>query len=149
MSVHYIDALVQERRNCIANALELRFSCTNPSICAVEYLFELSVILCLSSWFQVHEISFLQFLNSDFPYGVIMKWCLICSTSGAHELISNWCPTTFTHPHVLTWYLHWNHVPFLLQKLPMVGIRYWRPMIRNEPVALIIMPHVSCVFMGV
>ena len=27
----YIDGLVQERRNSIANALELRFSCTNPS----------------------------------------------------------------------------------------------------------------------
>ena len=28
----YIDGLVQERRNCIANALELRLYCTNPSI---------------------------------------------------------------------------------------------------------------------
>ena len=28
----YIDGLVQERRNSIANALELRLSCTNPSI---------------------------------------------------------------------------------------------------------------------
>ena len=27
-----IDRLVQERRNSIANALELRLSCTNPSI---------------------------------------------------------------------------------------------------------------------
>ena len=30
---HHIDGLVQERRNSIANALELRLSCTNPSIC--------------------------------------------------------------------------------------------------------------------
>ena len=29
----YIDGLVQERRNSIANALDLRLSCTNPSIC--------------------------------------------------------------------------------------------------------------------
>ena len=29
----YIDGFVQERRNSIANALELRLSCTNPSIC--------------------------------------------------------------------------------------------------------------------
>ena len=29
---HYIAGLMQERRNSIANALELRFSCTNPSI---------------------------------------------------------------------------------------------------------------------
>ena len=28
----YIDGLVQERRNSIANALELHLSCTNPSI---------------------------------------------------------------------------------------------------------------------
>ena len=30
MSVHHIDRLVQERRNSIANALELRLSCTEP-----------------------------------------------------------------------------------------------------------------------
>ena len=29
----YIDGLVKERRNSIANALELRLSCTNPSTC--------------------------------------------------------------------------------------------------------------------
>ena len=32
-SVH-IDGFVQERRNSIVTALELRLSCTNPSICA-------------------------------------------------------------------------------------------------------------------
>ena len=30
--VEYIDGLVQEKRNSIANALELRLSCTNPSL---------------------------------------------------------------------------------------------------------------------
>ena len=29
----YVNGLVQERRNSIANALELRLSCTNPSMC--------------------------------------------------------------------------------------------------------------------
>ena len=29
----YIDGLVQERRNSSALAMELRLSCTNPSIC--------------------------------------------------------------------------------------------------------------------
>ena len=29
---HHYDGLMQERRNSIANALELRLSCTNPSI---------------------------------------------------------------------------------------------------------------------
>ena len=34
--IAYIDGLVQERRNSIANALELRPSCTNPLIYAEE-----------------------------------------------------------------------------------------------------------------
>ena len=32
-SEHDMDGLVQKRRNSIANALELRHSCTNTSIC--------------------------------------------------------------------------------------------------------------------
>ena len=32
----YIDGSVQERRNSIANALELHLSCTNPSICRTK-----------------------------------------------------------------------------------------------------------------
>ena len=32
IGLDYIDGLVQERRNSIVNALELRLSCTNPSI---------------------------------------------------------------------------------------------------------------------
>ena len=32
ISVVYIDGLVQERRNSIANAMELRLFCINPSI---------------------------------------------------------------------------------------------------------------------
>ena len=34
----HIDGLVQERRNSTANALELRLSCTYPSICTVHWL---------------------------------------------------------------------------------------------------------------
>ena len=30
-----MDGLVQERRNSIANAMELRLSCTNPSKCSM------------------------------------------------------------------------------------------------------------------
>ena len=36
-AINYIDGLVQERRNSIANALELRLSCTNSSI--YKYIF--------------------------------------------------------------------------------------------------------------
>ena len=32
LPVEYIDGLAQERRNPIANALDLRLSCTHPSI---------------------------------------------------------------------------------------------------------------------
>ena len=32
MCAHHIDGLVQERRNSIANAPELRLSCNNPSM---------------------------------------------------------------------------------------------------------------------
>ena len=34
LNLYHINWLVQERRNSIANALELRLSCTNPSICS-------------------------------------------------------------------------------------------------------------------
>ena len=39
--IFHIDGLVQERRNSTANALELRLSCTNPSI-----------------WYQSHPVGF-------------------------------------------------------------------------------------------
>ena len=38
----YVDGLVQERRNSIANALELRLSSTNPSIYLVCNQFSMS-----------------------------------------------------------------------------------------------------------
>ena len=34
----YFDEFVQERRNSIANTLELRLSCTNPSICPLTQI---------------------------------------------------------------------------------------------------------------
>ena len=36
-NIYNIDELVQERRNSIANALELRVSCTNPLMTAFCY----------------------------------------------------------------------------------------------------------------
>ena len=35
LAAHQIDGLVQERRNSIANAMELPLSCTNPSKCNI------------------------------------------------------------------------------------------------------------------
>ena len=36
-NIQYFNGLMQERCNSIANALELRLSCTNPSICHREF----------------------------------------------------------------------------------------------------------------
>ena len=41
----YIDGLVQERRASTANALELRLSCTNPSICYWSILVDFTNII--------------------------------------------------------------------------------------------------------
>ena len=40
---HYVDGLVQERRNSIANALELRLSCTNPSMWLCVYVLSIHI----------------------------------------------------------------------------------------------------------
>ena len=45
VNVH-IDGLVQARRNSIANALELRLSCTNPSVYAIVIHKQNSVFTC-------------------------------------------------------------------------------------------------------
>ena len=36
VDTEYVDGLVQERRNSITNALELRLSCANPSMCPLS-----------------------------------------------------------------------------------------------------------------
>ena len=46
--LNYIDGLVQERRRSIANALELRLSCTNPTICTYEHC----IIVSFSTYLQ-------------------------------------------------------------------------------------------------
>ena len=53
----HIDDLVQERRNSIANAMELRLSCTNPLICWPELLINYN-IMCKFSIMQGDIISF-------------------------------------------------------------------------------------------
>ena len=50
----HIDGLVQERRNPIANALELRLSCTNPSI---SYFSQRMLICCIwLKWDNSHPL---------------------------------------------------------------------------------------------
>ena len=60
-AISNIDGLMQERRNSIANALELRLSCTNPSICIIRLL-ELS-------WFINHGLELKQPWAPEYALG--------------------------------------------------------------------------------
>ena len=61
--IPYIDELMQETRNSIANALELRLSCTNPSMSCFNVLHGISCLYpylsallgCRQSIFDDHE----------------------------------------------------------------------------------------------
>ena len=66
----YIDGLIQERRNSIANALELRLSCTSPSTCiSIRVLFEIKIHCQWYLMSHVHAIVF-HFLFPDIiPFG--------------------------------------------------------------------------------
>ena len=52
----YIDGLVQEKRNSIADAMELRLSCTNPSIYSIVYFTH--CVLCQNERY-LHGLRFL------------------------------------------------------------------------------------------
>ena len=81
----YIDGSMQERRNSIANTLELRLSCTNPSICVTNTTHE--VMMChtpfpfqrckshgpVGSFGHIHSVSPCQF-----------DW-LICGPETSHK----------------------------------------------------------------
>ena len=54
--IFHIDGLVQERRNSIANALELRLSCPNPSIWNLAYDIYLSTHRGLVKHICVNEL---------------------------------------------------------------------------------------------
>ena len=70
----HADGLVQERRNSIATALELRLSCTNPSM----YLTFISVVPKLqeSCWLAVlgHIYYSLMWLEMDGDQVVVGSW---------------------------------------------------------------------------
>ena len=50
----YIDGLMQERRNSIANPLELRLSCTSPSIWTFRLCFQLLLGVLQLGWITVY-----------------------------------------------------------------------------------------------
>ena len=57
--IRYIDGLMQERHNSIAYALELRLSCSNPTICVQSRMVERSVYARMdrtaSWWYRHHQ----------------------------------------------------------------------------------------------
>ena len=64
----YIDGLVQERRNPIANALVLRLSCTNPSI--YETLSQDGQIMAKESWPNngIQSLTMNSIINHEFNH---------------------------------------------------------------------------------
>ena len=60
---HCTNGLVQERRNSIANALELRLSCTNPSIRSKPFL-----CLSINLLFPTYFLSFLYSFSASISY---------------------------------------------------------------------------------
>ena len=72
----HIDWLVQERHNSIANALELRLSCTNPSISIVMYFLDWAPRAANHYWISVNEALSRQiFLNFGSKYWNFLLFC--------------------------------------------------------------------------
>ena len=123
----HIDELVQERRNSIANVLELRLSCTNPWIdIFCTKLFKLSLQLEPWSWHWPQGISSLRFqgiCSHWLPRHICCLWVQGISSFGAHLSL-----LTITNWH--SWKLHrlnvavqstlcWNLIVFSL------GSNFW------------------------
>ena len=76
----HFDGLVHERRNSIANTLELRFSCTNPSICyheAVRFKTQICYYCCV--WYcSVGNISsgYHFSLEWGWVHGDTIRWII-------------------------------------------------------------------------
>ena len=70
----HIDGLVQERRNSSANALELRLSCTDPSIC--ETVLHVLTIAISSEWVQLEVLLALFTLANVIEHTLIALWDL-------------------------------------------------------------------------
>ena len=76
--VLYIDGLVQERRNSSAIAMELRLSCTNPSI------------LCIESLLIIFHNPDCIFLVIDFPTSNIWCWITLKKLNSLDEFHAWW-----------------------------------------------------------
>ena len=100
----YIDGLGQERRNSIANALELHLSCTNPSICA-HHSHHVN-IPPTSTDHNTQEESHCNLLNNLFMQGFV-HMLIINQSLGYINLTAFWglkdikaiIPSNFDSPH--------------------------------------------------
>ena len=75
--VDNIDELVQERRNSIANALELRLSCTNWTICFQVEGEALIILLWITNWATIPNVLKSQMphvFNENLMLNVIGQW---------------------------------------------------------------------------
>ena len=88
MPLSYMDGFVQERRNSIANALGLRLSCTNPSICQGQLRKQWYVIYVLH-----HSVEYMARL---FPLCLLITliqvrgvWITVTGTDRLAHLLEN------------------------------------------------------------
>ena len=89
----YIDGIEQRRRNSIANALELRLSCTNPSICSLRPRC-VKVLLC-----------YLLVLACSFTIDLWWGWrtqCGLIKPYGSTDVGQHW----FMYGLVASWHQH-------------------------------------------
>ena len=91
----YFDVLVHERRHSIAYALELRLSCTDPSICLW--------VVCETNWWRIglfiHFWSCTAYCNKH-----THSWVMICFVSGFEWPIhprSSGLPLWYSKTHVI------------------------------------------------
>ena len=74
---YQINGLVQERRNTIANALELRFSCTVPSSRGPLYKQCLQAVgTCFSNW-QVHLLTGITLASNFCSRCIYKEWVVL------------------------------------------------------------------------
>ena len=89
-SKQYIDGLVQERRNSSVLAMELRLSCTNPSISANEYSPVIYAVGCLSIILEIFFMSLWSVVYHVWNSLMILMWLkLLCIHLGTLSFYSS------------------------------------------------------------
>ena len=100
--IHFIDGLAQERCNSIANALELRLSCTNPSIWCKSYFLSLKWIQCSSfiGTYGTMKTTFWLFLVD---YIKKIFWIFIALAAGPGHMA---CIIHGPYDNITSWWCH-------------------------------------------